>query len=106
MSDAPLVERWDPERDGPLTESALRDRLEARGYHVSRYVYPPGTIFPDHSHDEDKIEAVLSGRFRLTMGDEEVILERGDNLEVPRGVMHSAEVIGDDPVVSLDATRQ
>ncbi len=106
MSEAPSVERWDPERDGPLTESALRDRLEARGYRVSRYVYPPGTIFPDHSHDEDKIEAVLSGRFRLTMGDEEVILERGDNLEVPRGVMHSAEVIGDDPVVSLDATRK
>jgi quercetin dioxygenase-like cupin family protein len=106
MSEAPSVERWDPERDGPLTESALCDRLEARGYRVSRYVYPPGTIFPDHSHDEDKIEAVLSGRFRLTMGDEEVILERGDNLEVPRGVMHSAEVIGDDPVVSLDATRQ
>ena len=106
MSEAPSVERWDPERDGPLTESALGDRLEARGYRVSRYVYPPGTIFPDHSHDEDKIEAVLSGRFRLTMGDEEVILERGDNLEVPRGVMHSAEVIGDDPVVSLDATRK
>ncbi len=106
MSDAPRIEQWDAERDGPLTESALRDRLEARGYHVSRYVYPPGTFFPEHSHDQDKIDAVLSGRFRMTMGDEEVILERGDNLEVPRGVMHSAEVIGDDPVVSLDATRE
>jgi mannose-6-phosphate isomerase-like protein (cupin superfamily) len=40
------------------------------------------------------------------MGDEEVILERGDNLEVPHGVMHSAEVVGDDPVVSLDARRE
>ncbi len=106
MSDALWVEQWDAERDGPLTESALSDRLEARGYHVSRYVYPPGTFFPDHSHDEDKIEAVLSGRVRLTMGDEGVILERGDNLEVPHGVMHSAEVVGDDPVVSLDATRE
>ena len=105
MSDTFRVEHWDPRLDGPLTESALRDRLEARGYHVSRYVYPPGTVFPDHSHDEDKIDAVLSGRLRMTMHGEEIVLERGDSLAVPRGVTHSAEVIGDDPVVSLDATR-
>ncbi len=105
MTETLQVVPWDAERDGPLTESALCDLLEARGYRVSRYVYPPGTTFPDHSHDEDKIDAVLSGRFRMTIGSEEIILERGDSLEVPRGVMHSAEVIGDDPVVSLDATR-
>lgn len=106
MSETIRVIPWDIERDGPLTESALRDLLEARGYRVSRYVYPPGTTFPDHSHAEDKIDAVLSGRFRMTMGSEEIVLERGDRLEVPRGVTHSAEVVGDDPVVSLDATRR
>jgi len=105
MSETGRVIHWDAGQDGPLTESALRDLLEARGYHVCRYVYPPGTSFGDHSHDVDKIDAVLSGRFRMTMGDEEIVLERGDSLEVPRGVTHSAEVIGDDPVVSLDATR-
>jgi quercetin dioxygenase-like cupin family protein len=105
MTETLQVMHWDAELDGPLTESALCDQLEARGYRVSRYVYPPGTVFPDHSHDEDKIDAVLSGLFRMTMGDDEIILERGDSLEVPRGVIHSAEVIGDDPVVSLDATR-
>ena len=105
MSETFRIMRWDPERDGPLTESALRERLEARGYRVSRYVYAPGTVFPDHSHDADKIDAILSGRFRMTIRGEAVVLERGDSLEVPRGVTHSAEAIGDDPVVSLDATR-
>lgn len=99
------VEKWDSEKDGPPSERALRRKLEARGYHVSRYVYPPGTFFPDHRHDIDKIDAVVSGRFRMTMRGRAVVLEAGDCLAVPRGTVHSAEVVGDAPVVSLDATR-
>lgn len=100
------VERWDEERDGPLTEIALRRKLEGRGYRVTRYVYPPGTFFPDHAHGVDKIDAVLAGRFRLKMQGGEVILEAGDCLAVPRGVVHSAEVVGDASVVSLDAVKE
>lgn len=99
------VERWVGEREGAPSEAALRARLEQHGYRVSRYVYEPGTFFPEHTHDVDKIDAVVSGRFRIRMGDEAVVLEPGDWLEVPRGVVHSAEVIGADPVVSLDAIR-
>jgi quercetin dioxygenase-like cupin family protein len=101
------VEHWDEQHDGPLTEDAMRDRLEQRGYRVSRYVYPPGTRFPEHTHAIDKIDAVLSGRFRMTVEGQEVILEAGDAIDVPRGTVHSAEVevVGEESVVSLDATR-
>ena len=61
------VEKWDADQDGPLTEEAMRDRFEALGFNVSRYVYPPGTYFPDHTHDIDKIDGVLSGRFRISV---------------------------------------
>ena len=98
-------ESWDVERDGALSERALREKLERKGYRVSRYVYPPGTYFADHTHEVDKIDAVVSGRFRLTLEGESVVLEAGDAIEVPRGVVHSAEVVGDEPVVSLDAVR-
>lgn len=100
-----LLERWDVERDGPPSEEALRSELEDRGYDVSRYEYPPGTTFPEHTHDVDKVDAVVSGRFRLEMGGEEVVLEAGDRLSVPKGTPHSAEVVGDETVVSLDAVR-
>ena len=99
------VERWEPLKDGELNEPNLRGKLESRGYRVARYVYSPGTYFPPHDHSVDKIDAVLSGKFRMTMGGRSVILEAGDCLTVPRGEMHSAEVVGDDSVVSLDAVR-
>ena len=51
----------------------------------------------------DKIDAVLSGRFRIAMDDAAVILQAGDFIYVPAGAQHSAEVIGDQAVVSLDA---
>lgn len=100
-----VVERWDAGRDGPPSESTVRARLECRGFRVARYVYPPGTRFPDHTHEVDKIDAVLSGRFRIVLEGEPVVLEAGDAVHVPRGAVHSAEVVGDEPVISLDAVR-
>ena len=100
------LEHWNEAVDGPLSEAAMRRKLEALGYSVTRYVYPPGTVFPDHTHAVDKIDGVLSGRFRMTMDGRSVVLEAGDLRHVPAGAVHSAEVVGSAPVVSLDAIRR
>lgn len=99
------VRRWNQSVDGPFTEAALRDKLEALGYRVARYVYEPGTVFPDHTHGIDKIDAVVSGRFRLVVSGHLAVLGPGDWVAVPRGSVHSAAVMGDEPVVSLDAVK-
>jgi quercetin dioxygenase-like cupin family protein len=99
------VKHWNSQTDGELTEQAMRDKLAQLGYQVTRYVYPAGTYFPDHTHGLDKIDAVLAGRFRMTMQGQSVILEAGDCLAVPKGEVHSAEVVGSEPVISLDAIR-
>lgn len=100
-----MVESWDAARDGALTEDTLRRKLEAKGYRVWRYEYEPGTAFPLHTHDVDKLDAVLSGRFRIATGSGAVVLEAGDVVAVPRGVAHRADVLGDEAVVSLDAVK-
>ena len=92
------------ERDGQLTEEALRCKPEIRGHAVTCYVYPPGTYFSSHVHDADKIDAVLSGTFRITHGTERHIRKAGDLLMVPRGAIHDAIAEGDDGVC-LDAVR-
>ena len=99
------VHRWNETMDGPLSEPALRAKLEGLGYRVARYTYEPGTVFPDHTHGVDKIDAVLSGRFRLVVSGHLAVLGPGDWVEVPLGSVHSATVLGDEPVVSLDAIR-
>ena len=101
MKQAVEILRW-----GPIGEGELRSKMEALGYPASRWVYSPGTVFDTHTHDADKLDAVVSGRFALTMFGETVVLEAGDALYVPRGAAHRAEVIGDEPVVSLDGIKR
>lgn len=99
------VHRWNAALDGPFSEQALRAKLEGLGYRVARYTYAPGTVFPDHRHDVDKIDAVIAGRFRLVIGGHLAVLGPGDWVDVPRNAIHSATVVGDEPVVSLDAIK-
>jgi quercetin dioxygenase-like cupin family protein len=99
------VEHWNTNDDGVLTEHAMRQKLEAAGYQTARYVYPPGTHFDWHTHREDKRDAVVSGRFKISFVDAEYVLTAGDIVDVPRNVPHAAEVVGPEPVVSLDAVR-
>ena len=99
------VQHWDPAGDGELNEARLRRRLESLGYTCCVYRYDPGTFFDDHAHNVDKIDAVLSGRFRIGSGAESVILQAGDYVHIPAGLVHHAEVVGEEPVLSLDAVR-
>jgi quercetin dioxygenase-like cupin family protein len=99
-------EHWNADVLGPLCEAAMRAELERRGYSVACYVYPPGTCFPEHAHKADKIDGVLAGRFQLVLEGRMIVLEAGDMVAVPRGALHSAAVLGNEPVVSLDAVKR
>jgi len=100
------VIKWDAERDGVLNENTLRQKLSQQGYFVHTYRYPAGTRFPDHTHDVDKIDGVVSGQFLITIHGQEFLLQAGDCIEIPRGVRHAAAVVGNEPVVSVDAIKR
>lgn len=84
----------------------MRRKLERLGYSVHAYRYPPGTRFDEHSHAVDKIDGVVSGQFRVEMGGRAMVLEAGDLVWVPKGTPHAAEVVGTEPVTSLDAVKR
>lgn len=83
----------------------MRQRLRAEGYAVSKYHYPPGTYFAPHAHDLDKKDTVLRGQLRIGWEGGSTVLGPGDMVEIPAGFSHSAEVVGAETVVSLDATK-
>ncbi len=83
----------------------MRQRLTSEGYGVAKYHYPPGTYFPTHIHAVNKKDTVLQGRLRISWEGGETVLDPGDMIEIPAGFSHSAEVLGPETVVSLDATK-
>ena len=101
-----MIEPWDESQWGPLSEENMRRKLTSEGYSVARYVYPRGTVFSDHTHSLNKKDVVLEGEFLITLEGEEFLLRAGDSIEVPRNAVHSAQVVGEASVVSLDAVKE
>jgi quercetin dioxygenase-like cupin family protein len=128
------VTRW-PANAGQVTINKIRARLEQEGFYPSRFDMVPGDSYDDHSHPEAEVRWVVSGRLRVKLregarprgiepvlagsgraGDttpgaggcdyrDEIILEPGDRLELAPNVVHSAEVVGDEVVVTVSASR-
>jgi quercetin dioxygenase-like cupin family protein len=108
------VIRW-PADAGQVTINKIRARLEQEGLYPSRFDMVPGDSYGDHSHPEAEIRWVVSGRLRVRLWDrarprghepaDEIILEAGDRLELAPNVVHSADVVGDEVVVTVCASR-
>jgi len=97
------IQRWDPRRDGPVTEAALRNKVESIGYQVSRFAWPAGTVVPPQTQDRERVDAVVTGIVRITLDGESAILTAGDIVFVPRGAVRGVEVVGSFPAHCLDA---
>ena len=86
--------RW-PESAGQITINKIRARLEQEGLRPYRFEMAPGDVYGDHAHPEAEIRWVVSGRMRITVAHEEIILEPGDRVDLAANVVHSADVFGD-----------
>ena len=111
--------RW-PADAGQITINKIRARLEQEGLSPYRFEMVPGDVYGDHAHPEAEIRWVVSGRMRIKVREgtrlgasgaggcehyEELILEPGDRLDLAANVVHSADVLGEEVVVTLCASR-
>jgi len=62
----------------------------------------PRHTVPLHSHPQEQIGMVYSGKANLRIGDEERIAKKGDFYRIPANVSHSDTAIGDEPFIMLD----
>jgi quercetin dioxygenase-like cupin family protein len=97
------IDRWDPRRDGPVTEAALRQKVEACGYQVSTFAWPAGTVVAAQAQDRERVDAVVAGILKITLDGESAILTAGDMVYVPRGAVRRVEVVGASTAHCLDA---
>jgi hypothetical protein len=97
------IERWDVRRDGPLSEPALAQKIEALGYTPAPRDYRSGDISPTECENRERVQAVVHGLIKITIDGESAILGAGDIAFVPRGGVRRVEVIGAASVRCLEA---
>ena len=64
--------------------------------------FQPGSIYPLHTHEREQFSFMISGRMRLTVGEEVSEIGAGDMWYAPGNVVHGGEILGDEPVVFVD----
>jgi len=73
----------------PIDRAAVAADWRARGFTCYLFVDPPGRAWLDFTHRANELLAVAEGRLAVTVGGEQVIAEPGDEVFIPRGVLHS-----------------
>jgi len=68
---------------------------------VLNITLPEHTV-PLHSHPQEQIGMVYSGKASLRIGDEEKIVKKGDFYCIPANVLHGDTAIGNEPFIMLD----
>jgi quercetin dioxygenase-like cupin family protein len=77
--------------------------VTGEGVQVIRAEMAPGSDFALHTHPHEQILVVLQGTLRFTVGDEEQDVRAGGVIHAPPGVPHGGRVVGDEPVVTIEA---
>jgi quercetin dioxygenase-like cupin family protein len=62
---------------------------------MSEFRLLAGFPLPPHDHSQEQTGYLVSGRLRLTIGDETHDVAPGDSWSIPGGVCHGAEVLED-----------
>ena len=60
---------------------------------VTKMLYKKGDSPPLHKHPNEQSGYVVSGRYKMTIGDGERLIGPGDSYTIPRGVEHRIEII-------------
>ncbi len=100
------IEHWDAVNDGPLTEDKLRSKLVMLGYAAEPRVYRPGQAQPSRRMPVDRVEAIVEGKLQVALEGEAWVLQPGDFLFIPKGLVTSVEVVGQRPVRALQALSE
>lgn len=74
--------------DGLRRGVLISDEHGAPNFAIRRFELEPGAEVPKHTNAVEHEQYVLSGTYTVGIEDEEYILEPGDSLLIPSGVVH------------------
>ena len=97
---------WSETEVDQLSAGIGRQMLNGEAMTLARITLAAGATVPEHSHDNEQIANVLSGRLRFVIGGEEREVAGGESVLVPAGAPHRVEALEDSIVLDVFAPRR
>jgi quercetin dioxygenase-like cupin family protein len=67
----------------------------------TEFLLDKGSVLPQHAHPHEQTGYLLSGRIRLSIGEESFETEEGDSWCIPGNVEHGAEILEDSVAIEV-----
>ena len=81
---------------GSITWLASRDLGNSQTMTFGRVLIRAGDANPRHRHPNcDEILHLTAGRLEHSLGEQSFIMEAGDTISIPTGVLHNARALGE-----------
>lgn len=103
MSETVVAVNWDDVPVETVRPGITRAVVHGMRQSLVRYRYEPGAVFPEHSHPQEQVTAVLTGRIAFEIAGTRRVFGPGDVAVIPGGVPHGAEVVGSEVVDTINA---
>lgn len=75
----------------PVDARAVAESWQGRGYSCHNFTDPPGQEWNDFVHATNELLTVVEGRLELTMAGQKLEVGPGDEVFIPRDVLHSVK---------------
>jgi quercetin dioxygenase-like cupin family protein len=75
----------------PLDRNKVAQDWGRRGYTCDVFTDPPGREWNDFVHMTNELVTVVVGKLKLTIGAEEILAAPGDEVFIPKGILHSVK---------------
>ena len=103
------VTHWDEIELETVNPQMKRRIVSGDGMTIARVYLDDGYIVPMHSHHNEQITQVISGRMHFVFGEDrakEMVLGPGDVVVIPPHLPHEATAIGDVEEIDMWAPRR
>lgn len=99
------VERWN--EDFSPDSAKLKQIMQTEGFSVFEWTDGANAVYGTHKHSEDQSHWIISGELELTVENVGIfVLKSGDRDFMPANTVHSARVLGENPVTYLIGAKR
>ncbi len=98
--------RWNDIQEEALNPSLRRRVVHTARLTLARLNLKQGCVVPSHSHENEQVTTVESGRLKFIYPDGEIEVGPGESLEIPSGVPHRVIALEDSVALDLFAPRR
>lgn len=93
---------WDKRPFKTLPGGVRRKVISTDKVMVVKYLYDPGAVFPEHSHTQEQMVVVEKGEIIFDVAGRSYPMGPDSVLVIPGSVPHSAHVVGEAQVESIN----